>query len=51
MKLNAVIEALKLAEERLSATLARADTAAEDDVARLTTVYENMKPKDLGCIV
>lgn len=40
------IEALQLAEERLRATLARANTAAEDDVARLTTVYENMKPKD-----
>ncbi|WP_390911624.1 MotE family protein [Pseudosulfitobacter sp. SM2401] len=44
------IEALKLAEERLSATLARADTAAEDDVARLTTVYENMKPKDSAAL-
>ena len=44
------IEALKLAEESLRATLARADTAAEDDVARLTTVYENMKPKDASAL-
>lgn len=44
------IDALKLAEERLRATLARADTAAEDDVARLTTVYENMKPKDAAAL-
>ncbi|MFT5796013.1 MAG: flagellar motility protein MotE (MotC chaperone) [Ascidiaceihabitans sp.] len=44
------IEALELAEERLRATLSRADTAAEDDVARLTTVYENMKPKDSAAL-
>lgn len=40
------ITALELAEERLSATLALADTAAEEDIILLTTVYENMKPKD-----
>ncbi len=33
------------AENRLSETLAIADSAAEDDLARLTAVYENMKPK------
>lgn len=44
------IEALELAEQRLRATLAQADTAAEDDVARLTTVYENMKPKDSAAL-
>jgi len=38
--------ALEKTEEQLRATLARADTAAEADVARLTTVYENMKPKE-----
>ncbi len=38
--------ALEQAEADLSATLALADTAAEDDLARLTTVYENMKPKE-----
>ncbi|MBC7137279.1 MAG: hypothetical protein H5U17_00815 [Defluviimonas sp.] len=37
---------LVAAEERLSATLTLADTAAEDDVARLTAMYEAMKPKD-----
>ncbi len=37
---------LEQAEKRLSATIARAQTASEDDVARLTAVYENMKPKD-----
>lgn len=42
--------ALETAEERLSATLALADTAAEDDLARLTTVYENMKPKEAAAL-
>ncbi len=40
------LDALEQAEIRLSATLAHAETAAEDDIARLTTVYENMKAKD-----
>lgn len=40
------IAALETAEERLRSTLAIASTAAEDDLARLTTVYENMKPKN-----
>jgi flagellar motility protein MotE (MotC chaperone) len=34
------------AEERLAATMTRSATAAEDDLSRLTSVYENMKPKD-----
>lgn len=38
--------ALKQAEDSLSATMALASTAAEDDLARLTAVYENMKPKE-----
>ncbi|PIE12442.1 MAG: hypothetical protein CSA70_09840 [Rhodobacterales bacterium] len=37
---------LQKAEEALRSTLALADSAAEDDIARLTSVYENMKPKD-----
>lgn len=37
---------LVAAEERLKATLAVADGAAENDVARLTAVFENMKPKE-----
>ena len=38
--------ALEEAEARLSATMAHASTAAEDDLARLTSVYENMKAKE-----
>lgn len=34
------------AERALSATMARAETAAESDIARLTAVYEKMKPKE-----
>ncbi len=37
---------LVAAEERLKATLAVADGAAEADVARLTAVFESMKPKE-----
>ncbi|WP_299684852.1 hypothetical protein [uncultured Tateyamaria sp.] len=44
------IQALEAAEQRLSATLALADSAAEDDLARLTTVYENMKPKQAAAL-
>ena len=33
------------AEERLRATMAQSQAAAEDDIAQLTSVYENMKPK------
>ncbi|MGJ8588584.1 MAG: MotE family protein [Yoonia sp.] len=40
------LEALVEAEARLSATIALADTAAESDLAQLTTVYENMKPRE-----
>lgn len=38
--------ALEAAETSLKATMALASTAAEDDLARLTAVYENMKPKE-----
>ncbi|MEL6642552.1 MAG: hypothetical protein AAFQ79_01345 [Pseudomonadota bacterium] len=37
---------LEAAEARLMATMAQSERAAEDDLARLTSVYENMKPKD-----
>ncbi len=40
------LAALTAAEQRLKATMALADTAAEDDLSRLTSVYENMKAKD-----
>lgn len=42
--------ALEKAEVELSATLALADKAAEEDLARLTAVYEAMKPKDAALI-
>ncbi|OIP84225.1 MAG: hypothetical protein AUK37_05940 [Rhodobacterales bacterium CG2_30_65_12] len=38
--------ALKAAESSLEATMALASNAAEEDLARLTAVYENMKPKE-----
>lgn len=42
--------ALVEAEASLAATLALADSAAEDDLARLTQVYENMKPEDAAAL-
>ena len=44
------LAALREAEETLSATLSRASTAAEDDLARLTAVYENMKPDEAAAL-
>jgi flagellar motility protein MotE (MotC chaperone) len=44
------LEALKVAEANLRSTIALAQTAAEDDIARLTTVYENMKPKQAAAV-
>jgi len=41
---------LEQAEVDLRATLALADDAAENDLARLTSVYENMKPKDAAAL-
>lgn len=41
---------LRAAEESLARTLALADSAAEDDVARLTAVYENMKPDQAAAL-
>lgn len=40
------LEELVAAEERLRATVAIADGAAEGDISRLTAVYERMKPKE-----
>jgi len=40
------LTALIAAEANLAATMALADSAAEDDLQRLTAVYENMKPKE-----
>jgi flagellar motility protein MotE (MotC chaperone) len=44
------IGALEAAEKRLEATLSVAQTASEDDLAKLTSVYENMKPKDAAAL-
>lgn len=44
------LTALVNAEENLRATMALADTAAEDDLSRLTSVYENMKAKDAAAL-
>lgn len=41
---------LEDAETSLRGLLALADSAAEDDLARLTAVYENMKPKDAALL-
>ncbi|MCB4379164.1 hypothetical protein FZX02_01605 [Synechococcus sp. MU1644] len=42
--------ALENAEQRLRQTLSIAQTAAEDDLSKLTVVYENMKPKEAAAL-
>lgn len=42
--------ALQEAQQTLSATLAEAATAANDDITRLTAVYENMKAPDAAAL-
>ncbi|WP_282078845.1 MotE family protein [Epibacterium ulvae] len=44
------LAALEDAEAKLKATVAMADGATEADVDRLTTVYEQMKPKDAAAL-
>ena len=44
------VEQLMEAERRLSETLAIADSAAEDDLSQLTSVYGRMKPKDAAAL-
>jgi flagellar motility protein MotE (MotC chaperone) len=44
------LTALTTAEEKLRGTIALADSAAEDDLARLTKVYESMKPKQAAAL-
>lgn len=41
---------LKQAEMRLNELIAIAETAAEDDLTRLTKVYETMKPKEAAAV-
>ncbi len=45
-KIEEQLVALQQAEAALRDTLALAETAAGDDLARLALVYENMKPRD-----
>lgn len=49
-KIDEKLAALTKAEADLRATLALADSAAETDLTQLTTVYENMKPKDAAAL-
>ena len=49
-KLAEQLAAFEKAQKNLEATLAMADQAAERDLARMTTVYENMKPADAAQI-
>lgn len=44
------IAALAEAERSLAAMIALAESAASDDLARLTAVYENMKPQDAAAL-
>ena len=48
--INQRLRELQVAEEKLRDTIALAETAAEGDLQKLTTVYENMKPKDAAAL-
>lgn len=48
--IDAKLAALKEAEAALSATIARAETASEDDLTKLTAVYEKMKPVEAAAL-
>jgi flagellar motility protein MotE (MotC chaperone) len=49
-EVRASLTALEAAEARLAATIATASEAAETDLAKLTSVYENMKPADAAIL-
>ncbi len=49
-RVQANLTALVAAEELLSATIAQSESASENDLARLTSVYENMKPKQAAVL-
>lgn len=49
-KLTEQLAAFEKAQAGLEETLAMADRAAEKDIERMTTVYENMKPADAARI-
>ena len=44
------LAALVKAEDALKSTMAQASSASEDDLAKLTAVYENMKPKGAAAL-
>jgi len=44
------LAALTDAEERLNATISFAESASEDDLTRLTDVYQKMKPKEAAAL-
>jgi len=50
VQLDLKLAELVAAEDQLAATLAIADGAAEGDVTRLVTLYENMKPKEAAAL-
>ena len=50
LEIDRRLAVLEEAEASLRSMLALADTAAEDDLSTLTTVYENMKPKDAAAL-
>jgi flagellar motility protein MotE (MotC chaperone) len=49
-EVRAGLTALETAEARLAATIATAQVAAENDLAKLTSVYENMKPAEAAIL-
>jgi flagellar motility protein MotE (MotC chaperone) len=49
-KIALQLNELETAETQLRSTIALASTAAEDDLARLTAVYENMKAKTAAAL-
>ncbi len=49
-KVRENLVALVAAEEELAATIAKSEVASESDLARLTSVYENMKAKDAAVL-
>ena len=50
VQIQSQLDELVIAEQELAATLAMADEAAEGDITQLTSVYENMKPKDAAAL-
>ena len=50
-RLAAQIEALEAAETALAGTMALADQAAEADLARLTSMFEAMRPEQAAAVV